>query len=143
VLSERVCTASNRRTAWSLCRLVGCVAYWMQGGTSPEVKVERAFKWALITSLTAMIFCLAVWVGLLMFRWMSPKAWSHSDQLAIALAAASLLATVAFGIGSWWAQREPQQATPNSELRGQVISGTFRNNEGITGSNIGRDAHNG
>jgi uncharacterized membrane protein YoaK (UPF0700 family) len=105
--------------------------------------VERTFKWALTTSLTATIFCLAVWAGLLMLRWMSPKAWSHSDQLAVALATASLLATVAFGIGSWWAQREPQQAAPTSGLRGQAINGTFRNNEGITGSNIGRDARNG
>jgi hypothetical protein len=105
--------------------------------------VGRAFKWALTAALTVMIFCLGAWAGLLMFRWILPKAWSYSDQLAVALAAASLLATVAFGIGSWWAQREPQQATPARELRGQAISGTFRDNEGITGSNIGRDAYNG
>lgn len=103
--------------------------------------MAQAVKWASTVILTVVIFLLVVWVGLLTSGWILPQAWSHSDQEALVLAAASLLGTATLGIGAWWAQRDPKQVTPATVPQVQRVNGTFTGNSGITGSNIGGDVN--
>jgi hypothetical protein len=101
--------------------------------------MARAVKWIATVVFTVATFSLATWLGLLASAWIL-KAWTHSDREALALAAASLLGTAAFGIGAWWAQRDPGRSTMAAARPEQKVTGTFINNIGFTGNNIGGDA---
>lgn len=116
-------------------RATPCSHDWVFGRRQT---MARAAKWTVAVLLTVMTFALTLWVGALTYEAVLPKAWSDASKVGIVLGSASLLATIVFGIGKWWAERDRKQPPP-TPARNQHITGPVIGGSGITG-NIGGDA---
>ncbi|MGH4005081.1 MAG: hypothetical protein ACRDSO_13350 [Pseudonocardiaceae bacterium] len=67
--------------------------------------MRRAFKWTISAASAVLAFLAGLWIGHLVADWLLPPAWNDPSERAAEVAFAMLLATVAFGISRWWAER--------------------------------------
>ena len=106
------------------------VAAYIGGG------MGRAAKWTVTSVLTIIVFGVALWVGTLVNDQVLPSGWPDTSKITTVIAFASLLAaTIVFGIGKWWAERDANPA-PRATQPIQVITGAFGGDGGLTGNNI-------
>ena len=97
--------------------------------------MAQAVKWAVTVILALAAFLLAMWIVLLACGSLA-GSWSHSDQVATAVAVATLIGTATLTIGGWWAQRDPGPQTPPSMQPSQTNITNVNNSNGVIGNNI-------
>ena len=100
-----------------------------------EAPLARAVKWAVTVILAIAGFLLAMWIVLLVCGSLT-RSWSHSDQVATAVAVATLIGTATLTIGGWWAQRGPGPQAPASIQPRQTNIANVSNSTGVIGNNI-------
>lgn len=106
--------------------------------------MARVVKWSVVAITTLVTFCLVVWAGAAVQEQVLPRSWADASRIATVIALASLLATIVFGVGKWWAERDPKPVpaqAPAPSPRVQTINGPVIGGSGVTG-NIGGDVHN-
>lgn len=94
-----------------------------------------AVKWTVTVILAIAVFLLAMWIVLLVCGSFA-RSWSHSDQVATALAVATLIGTATLTIGGWWAQRDPGPQAHASIQPQQTNIVNASNSTGVIGNNI-------
>jgi cellobiose-specific phosphotransferase system component IIC len=97
--------------------------------------LAQAVKWAVTVVLAMTVFLMALWIVLLICGFLA-RSWSHSDQIATAVAVATLIGTATLTIGGWWAQRDPQPQLPVSVQPRQTSITNVSNSTGIIGNNV-------
>lgn len=103
--------------------------------TGREAALAQAVKWAVTVILAIVVFLLAMWIVLLACGSLT-RSWSHSDQVATAVAVATLIGTATLTIGGWWAQRDPEPQAPASIQPQQANIVSVRSSTGVIGNNI-------
>ncbi len=97
--------------------------------------MAQAVKWTVTVVLAIVVFLLAMWIVLLVCGSLT-RSWSHSDQVATAVAVATLIGTAALTIGGWWAQRDPGPQVLASAQPRQTNIANVSNSAGVIGNNI-------
>jgi hypothetical protein len=103
--------------------------------TDREAALAQAVKWAVTVIIAIFFFLLAMWIFLLVCGSLT-RSWSHSDQVATAVAVATLIGTATLTIGGLWAQRDRGPQTPASIQPRQTNSANVNNSTGVIGNNI-------
>jgi hypothetical protein len=81
------------------------------------------------------VFLPAMWIVLLVCGSLT-RSWSHSDQVATAVAVATLIGTATLTIAGWWAQRDPRPQAPASIQPRQTTVAHVNDSTGLIGNNI-------
>lgn len=103
--------------------------------------MAQAGKWIVTVVLAIFGFLVAMWIVLLVCGSFT-RSWSHSDQVATAVAVATLIGTATLTIGGFWAQRGPGPQASASIQPQQTSVNNVSNSSGFIGNNmINSDVH--
>ncbi|MEU4419666.1 hypothetical protein AB0F81_03510 [Actinoplanes sp. NPDC024001] len=101
--------------------------------------MKRSMKWIVTSVITVAAFGGGLWLGDFLSDRLLPPGWPDAGRAGAATAFAALVsATIAFSIGKWWTEHEPEKKPENPTLH-QSISGNIFGGSGVTANNVGRD----
>lgn len=102
----------------------------------------RSIKWFVTSVVTIAVFGGSLWLGQFLSDRVLPDTWPEGNKIAAVIAFAALLGgTITFGIGKWWAEREPAKKPANTPAKTeQTIKGfLIGGGNGVSNSNINGD----